>query len=153
MIEKGKLMNIRGGQVQDATQIAELLGQLDYAVTASSVADKLSRLIQHPDAQLLVAVDDVDRVIGFVSLHFIPQLGVEGDFCRISYFCVDRNSRSTGVGKHLEATIVEAAAQRQCDRIEVHCHTRRSGAHRFYARHGYNEDPKYFLKRLNGCVQ
>ncbi|MGD1898261.1 MAG: hypothetical protein ACFB16_15055 [Phormidesmis sp.] len=82
-------MNIRSGQLQDAAQIAELLGQLDYAATADFVENQLSRLIQHPDAQLLVAIDDIDRIIGFVSLHFIPQLGVEGDFCRISYFCVD----------------------------------------------------------------
>ena len=146
-------MDIRSGRWQDAAQIAELLGQLDYAATVDFVEDKLSRLIQHLDAQLLVAADDVDRVIGFVSLHFIPQLGVEGDFCRISYFCVDRKSRSVGVGKRLEAAIVEAAVQRQCDRIEVHCHARRSRAHNFYARRGYSENPKYLLKRLNGCVQ
>ena len=96
-----------------------------------------------------MAVDDVDNVVGFVSLHFIPQLGVKGDFCRISYFCVDRQSRSVGIGKQLEAAIVEAAKQRQCDRIEVHCHARRNRAHGFYARQGYSEDPKYLLKRLN----
>ena len=100
-----------------------------------------------------MAVDDVDRVIGFVSLHFIPQLGVEGDFCRISYFCVDQQSRSAGTGKRLETAIVETAIQRQCDRIEVHCHNRRSGAHRFYGRQGYVEDPKYLLKRLGDRTQ
>jgi len=142
-------MKLRDGQMQDASQIAELLGQLDYAATDNFVEDKLSRLIRHPDAQLIVAVDDADRVIGFVSLHFIPQLGVEGDFCRISYFCIDLNSRSAGIGKRMEAAIVESAIQRQCNRIEVHCHVRRSSAHRFYARQGYIEDPKYLLKRLD----
>ena len=146
-------MDVRSGRLQDAAHIAELLGQLDYAATVDFVEDKLSRLVQHPDAQLLVAVDGNDKVIGFVSLHFIPQLGVEGDFCRISYFCVDRKSRSAGVGKRLEAAVVEVAAQRQCDRIEVHCHARRSSAHNFYARQGYSEDPKYLLKRLNDCMQ
>ena len=141
-------MNIRNGQLQDAVQIADLLGQLDYAVPSDFVEDKLSRLIQHPDARLIVAVDDTDRVVGFVSLHFIPQLGIEGDFCRISYFCVDQQSRSAGVDQRLEAATVEAAHQRQCDRIEVHCHARRSRAHSFYIRQGYIEDPKYFLKRL-----
>ena len=142
-------MKLRDGQMQDALQIAELLGQLDYAATDNFVEDKLSRLIQHPDAQLIVAVDDADRVIGFVSLHFIPQLGVAGDFCRISYFCVDLKSRSAGIGKRIETAIVKSAIQRQCDRTEVHCHVRRSSAHRFYARQGYIEDPKYLLKRLD----
>jgi len=145
-------MNIRRGRLQDATQIAELLRQLDYAATVDFVEAKLSRLIRHLDAQLIVAVDGADRIIGFASLHFIPQLGVERDFCRISYFCVDQQNRSAGVGKRLEAAIVEAANQRQCDRIEVHCHASRSRAHSFYARQGYAEDPKYLLKRLNGRI-
>ena len=141
-------MNIRSGQLQDAAQIANLLDQLGYTATSSFVEDKLKRLLQHPDAKLIVAAD-ADRIIGFVSLHFIPQIGVAGDFCRISYFCVDRQSRSAGVGKQLEAAVVEAANQRQCDRIEVHCHSRRRRAHSFYMRQGYIEDPKYLLKRLN----
>lgn len=146
-------MNIRSGRLQDASQIAELLGQLDYAAAAHFVEGKLSRLIQHPDAQLIVAADGTDRVVGFASLHFIPQLGVAGDFCRISYFCVDQQRRSAGIGKRLEAAIVESANQRQCDRIEVHCHARRSRAHSFYARPGYAEDPKYLLKRLSNRAQ
>ena len=142
-------MKIRSGQLQDAAQIADLLNQLDYAATPSFTEDKLKRLLHHPDARILVAIDDSDKILGFVSLHFIPQLGVAGDFCRISYFCVDRQSRSAGIGKQLEAVVVEAANQRQCDRIEVHCHSSRSRAHSFYMRQGYIEDPKYLLKRLN----
>ena len=57
-------MNIRGGRLQDAAQIAELLGQLDYVATADFVGVKLRRLLQHPDAQLIVAVDDIDRTSG-----------------------------------------------------------------------------------------
>ena len=32
------------------------------------------------------------------------------------------------------------------DRMEVHCHSKRTNAHSFYARRGYEESPKYFLK-------
>lgn len=152
LIEAEKFMNIRYGRVEDASEIAELLGQLDYSAAADFVVDKLLKLIHHPDALLIVAVDDGNRVLGFVSLHFIPQLGVEGDFCRISYFCVDQQSRSAGIGKLLEEAIVEAASARNCDRIEVHCHARRSRAHSFYACQGYVEDPKYLLKKLSDHI-
>ena len=141
-------MNIRDGRLADASTVAALLEQLDYLETAGFIKDKLRQLIPHPDALFVVAVDDVDRVIGFVSAHFILQLGLQGDFCRISYFCVDQRSRSAGVGRLLEAAVVKAACQRGCDRIEVHCHARRDCAHRFYARQGYIEDPKYLSKRL-----
>lgn len=141
-------MNIRDGRLEDASIVVTLLEQLGYPETSGFIETKLHQLISHPDALFIVAVDDTDRVIGFVSAHFIPQLGLEGDFCRISYFCVDQRSRSSGVGRLLEASVVEAAIGRGCDRLEVHCHARRDRAHRFYARQGYTEDPKYLLKKL-----
>ena len=141
-------MNIRKGQLQDAAQLAELLSQLDYPATTEFVEGKLRKLLHHPDVYCLVAVDGSNRVIGFISLHFIPQLGLEGDFCRISYFCIDQQSRSQRIGKLLEERAVEVARERRCDRIEVHCHIRRTHAHRFYERQGYVEAPKYLSKKL-----
>ncbi|WP_139803611.1 GNAT family N-acetyltransferase, partial [Cronobacter sakazakii] len=82
------------------------------------------------------------------SLHFIPQLALKGDFCRISYFCVSSNARSKGIGRLLESEGETLARARGCDRIEVHCHSRRSDAHRFYYRQGYTESPKYLCKSL-----
>jgi hypothetical protein len=32
--------------------------------------------------------------------------------------------------------------------MEVHCHTRRTRAHEFYARLGWVESPKYLVKKL-----
>ncbi len=142
-------MNIRDGRFQDAAKIVDLLEQLGYSETAHFIEDKLLKLTSHPDALLIVAVEGSGRLLGFVSAHFIPQLGLKGDFCRISYFCVDQQVRSAGVGQLLEEAVVEAACKRSCDRIEVHCHARRSRAHSFYARRGYIEDPKYLLKKLS----
>ena len=87
-------------------------------------------------------------LLGVLSLHFIPQLALEGDFCRISYFCVSSNARSKGIGRLLESEGEALARARGCDRIEVHCHSRRSDAHRFYYRQGYTESPKYLCKSL-----
>ena len=141
-------MNIRDGRLEDASIVVTLLEQLGYVETSKFIEDKIRQLTSHSDALFLVAVDDADSVIGFISAHFIPQLGLERDFCRISYFCVDQQSRSVGIGQLLEAAVVEAAIGQGCDRIEVHCHARRIRAHSFYARQGYIEDPKYLLKRL-----
>ncbi|RTF32207.1 GNAT family N-acetyltransferase, partial [Serratia marcescens] len=44
----------------------------------------------------------------------------------------------------------EALAHRRgCDRLEVHCHSRRERAHAFYRREGFVEAPKYFAKLLS----
>ncbi|MES2069584.1 MAG: GNAT family N-acetyltransferase [Pseudomonadota bacterium] len=139
-------MHIRNARVDDAEVLARLLAQLDYAATAF-IEEKIAALGRHPDAALLVAEQDA-KVCGFIALHFIPQIALPGDFCRVSYFCVDRQHTSLSTGKLLLEHAERLASERGCDRMEVHCHSRRLRAHQFYARQGYQESPKYFMKML-----
>jgi len=138
---------IRDAQITDAPRIISLLDALDYPGTDHFINDRLRQLLNHPDEKLLVSVEN-EVVTGFISLHFIPQLALPGDFCRISYFCVDSAVRGKGTGKALEEHAVRIATQRGCDRIEVHSNSRRTDAHRFYFRQGYTESPKYLCKSI-----
>jgi GNAT superfamily N-acetyltransferase len=138
---------IRRAQTTDTEAIRALIAQLDYDPPAA-LEEKIRRLSAHPDDVLLVYELDAE-VVAVLSLHFIPQLAVAGDFARISYFAVKDSARSHGIGQQLEAHITGLARERNCDRIEVHCHTRRTDAHRFYERQGYEESPKYFIKLLH----
>lgn len=138
---------IRPARQNDAPALARLLDALGYPDADGGLATRLARLLAHADAALLVA-DCEGQVAGFVALHFIAQLGTPGDFCRISYFCVDPAQRSRGIGRTLEEAVVALASERGCDRIELHCHSRRTAAHAFYARQGYLESPRYLLKSL-----
>jgi GNAT superfamily N-acetyltransferase len=137
---------IRRAQPADTEAILALIAQLDYE-PPMNLEEKIRRLCAHPDEALLVYELDAE-VVAFLSLHFIPQIATIGDFARISYFAVKDTARSYGIGQQLEAYITRLARERNCDRIEVHCHTRRTDAHRFYERQGYEESPKYFIKRL-----
>ena len=130
-------MQIRTATSEDSAAIAALLTQLDYPGTAPFMPQKIAQLTVHPDARLLVAEDEVGQLLGFIGLHFMVQLALPGDFCRITYFCVSDQARSAGVGRRLEAAAEDEARARGCDRIEVHCHERRTDAHRFYYRQGY----------------
>ena len=141
------MIEMRQPHVVDAPAIAELLESLGYLGTASFINERITQLLSHPDEELLVAIDG-DRIIGIISLHFIPQLALAGDFCRISYFCVAETARGAGVGAMMEERAVNIARERNSDRIEVHCNSRRVDAHRFYFRQGYAESPKYLLKKL-----
>jgi GNAT superfamily N-acetyltransferase len=138
---------IRDARLDDAAQIAALMTALGYPDTEAFIAARVEQQLRHPDARLLVAVEGT-QVLGVISLHFIPQIALAGDFCRISYLCVDGTARSRGVGAMLEQRAVELACERGCDRIELHCHSRREEAHRFYFRQGYEESPKYLMKML-----
>jgi GNAT superfamily N-acetyltransferase len=142
---------IRRAQTSDSDAIQTLLNQLGYEPPPNFDA-KLQRLTTHPDEALLVYQLDT-KVVAFLSLHFIPQIALAGDFARISYFAVKDNARSCGIGRQLEEYITLLARERDCDRIEVHCHSRRTDAHRFYERQGYQDSPKYFIKSLRQSDQ
>lgn len=140
-------MGIRKAVIEDWKQISSLLHQLDYQDTESFIKEKLEILIRDPNEVLLI-FEENNQVTAFISMHFIPQLALKGDFARISYFAVDQHIRSKGLGRKIEEYCTNLAIEKKCDRIEVHCHSRRTDAHRFYMRQGYSDSPKYFIKML-----
>lgn len=140
-------VSLRLARPADAAELVALMSQLGYPGTQEFIEHRLAQQLSHPDAVTLVGEAD-GRLAGFISLHFIPQLALAGDFCRISYLCVDERVRGLGLGALLEQAAEAQARRRGCDRIELHSHQRRVDAHRFYARQGYEEWPKYLMKRL-----
>ncbi|HTR30772.1 MAG TPA: GNAT family N-acetyltransferase [Puia sp.] len=138
---------IRHAETQDIAAIRALIAQLEYDPPAN-LEEKLRLLAADPNEALLVYELDKE-VVAFLSLHFIPQIALSGDFARISYFAVKDSARGHGIGHELESYITQCARERNCDRIEVHCHSRRTDAHRFYERQDYTESPRYFVKMLN----
>lgn len=141
-------MNIRQAQAKDSFALSALLAELGYGGTESFIDKRLAQLSGDPDEILLVAEHGV-QVLGFLSLHFIPQLALAGDFARISYFCIAEGERSKGVGQQLLQYAESLAAQRGCDRMEVHCHASRLKANQFYVLAGYEESPRYHIKDLS----
>lgn len=140
-------MGIRKATLADAGGIEKLLDQLDYPGTAPFLVQKIEMVINNPLAELLVYECD-QQVAAFIVVDFLPQLGLKGDIARIGYFSVDKAFRSKGIGREMEMHIEKLAREKNCDRIEVHCHDRRKDAHRFYFRQGYVESPKYLMKSL-----
>ena len=140
-------MGIRTAKISDWQAISGLLDELGYKNTRDFMEEKLVQLFENPDEKVLI-YEEEGIAVGLLTLHFIPQLALRGDFARISYFAVGHMQRSKGIGKVLEEFAVKLAKRRQCDRVEVHCHERRTDAHSFYLRQGYHESPKYFMKIL-----
>lgn len=156
-------MPIRPAALSDAQAISRLLNQLEYPGTQDFLEVRLAAMLQDPAETLLVweepngQTDEhtpsrqpagPPQILGFLSLHFIPQIALRGDFARISYFAVDDSNRSKGIGRAMEEEATRLARERGCALIEVHCHSRRTRAHDFYTRQGYIESPKYLIKRL-----
>ena len=141
-------MNIRLAQWEDTETICYLLKQMGYSQPLKVVQEQFQILSKDPNAITLVAADDL-KVYGVLSLYFIPQIALQGDFAKICYLCVDENMRSKGVGHLLVKEAEQQARRRGCDRMELHSGIQRPLAHQFYLREGYIEAPKYFRKALN----
>ncbi|MGO4698127.1 GNAT family N-acetyltransferase [Paenibacillus sp. FSL K6-3182] len=139
---------IRVAKLEDRKDIAKLLTQLGYPETEFFIKENMERLLTDPNEELMV-YEDEGRVIACISIHYIPQLGIRGDIASISYLVVDSSIRSKGIGKELEGFASASARKRGCDSIQVHCHSRRIDAHKFYERQGFKEAPKYFSKMLD----
>jgi GNAT superfamily N-acetyltransferase len=141
-------MAIRKAGAKDKGRIGELLHQLGYPNTESFLERKMKTIEANPNSELFVYENDL-KIVALISIDFIPQLALEGDFARISYLAVDEAIRSNGIGRALEELCVKLATERKCDRIELHCDQKRIDAHRFYYRQGYIESSKYLMKKLD----
>lgn len=131
----------------DAPAIEALLSQLGYSGSDSFLAARIEQLLAHPDAVLLVG-EWSGRVVAVISLHYVAQLALRGDFARISYFCIETAARGHGIGRRIAQHCEMLARARGCDRMELHCHSRRVDAHRFYEKLGYVESPRYYMLTL-----
>lgn len=141
-------VNIRAAKWEDTQAICNLLKQMGYPQPLALIQEKFEILHSDPKSQILIAEEE-DKVCGFLSLYFIPQIALKGDFAKVCYLCVDENIRSKGVGHLLLQQAEQFARQRGCDRMELHSDEQRTLAHQFYLREGYVDAPKYFRKALN----
>lgn len=141
-------MNIRFAKSEDTQTICDLLKQMGYLQPLTLIQKKFELLNNDSNSKILVAEEE-DKICGFLSLYFIPQIALQGDFAKICYLCVDEKMRSKGVGHLLVQEAERLARQRGCDRMELHSGMQRPLAHQFYLREGYVEAPKYFRKALN----
>ena len=140
-------MHIRNATYKDAPAIRTLLEALGYKTSISMLVDQLEILFNRDGHEVFVC-EFRKEVIGFVSVHYLPQLAFDGGLMIISYLSADEDSKDVNVAKELETYITNLARSKKCERIQVHCLDWRTPAHQFYLQQGYQEYPKYFTKRL-----
>jgi GNAT superfamily N-acetyltransferase len=138
---------IRNATYLDAPKIKILLESLGYRSRLSELMLQLETMFDKENHRVFV-YELRKEVVGFISIHYIPQLAVDGELALISYLGIDDNWQDQGIGKALETHITEVAKERKCGRIEVHCLEWRSREDMFYKQQGYQEYPKYYTKSL-----
>jgi GNAT superfamily N-acetyltransferase len=140
-------VTIRLATQRDTDAIAPLLGQLGYPASAGELGERIERLTDRPDGEVLIAELDGD-VVGLAAYQLIDVLERPDPQCRITSLVVDDRFRRRGVAYALLHTIEEAARDFGCFRLEVTTHPDRVEALAFYLASGFEERPRRLTKPL-----
>jgi N-acetylglutamate synthase-like GNAT family acetyltransferase len=141
-------LTIREASGHDAGQIAGLLKELGYANTPSFAQQKLKSLSQS-DRDIVLVAERESTVVGVAHLHLAELFHETGSLGRIMALVVTDDLRQAGVGTRLMRSLEALARRAGCVKMEVTSGAQRHGAHEFYQKLGYVEEPKRFVKMLS----
>jgi GNAT superfamily N-acetyltransferase len=130
----------------DAEHIAALIDQLGYPVSAEDVAERLN-LIEAIGQRVLVAELD-GRAIGCLSTSTMTVLHRPAPVGRISMMVIAEDLRGQGIGAKLVAAAERTLRDKGCQLVEVTSNLRRTDAHRFWERIGYDRTSVRFAKDI-----
>lgn len=118
---------------------------LRYQVDEEHWASLLKKAFESASSRFLVAVRG-DQVCGFVRLSMVDKPWGLG--CEMDTLVVDRNSRSTGIGKQLVERAEALARQAGARAIRANVLSRSTKGQQFYRENGYSEIAVRFGKPL-----
>jgi ribosomal protein S18 acetylase RimI-like enzyme len=137
---------IRLATSADATAIAGLFCELGHPSTPEEVAARLEHFSQLRQEALVAEVGG--EVIGVTALSVMQTLHRPSPVGRMSVLVVSEALRGRGVGRALVAAAEGRLAERGCGLVEVTSNMRRTEAHGFYERLGYERTSYRFFKAL-----
>jgi GNAT superfamily N-acetyltransferase len=139
-------VEIRQADTGDCNALERLIGQLGYSVTASEVAGRLEAM--QAEGRIVLVAELDGAVVGCLSTAVTRVLHRPAPVGRISMMVVDKARRSRGIGAMLVEAAEQALAAQGCYMVEVTSHVRRTEAHRFYERLGYEKTSVRLAKEL-----
>jgi len=150
---------IRPARPADAAGIAAVLRVVGWfahvndeppADTAARVADQLARCAAGGQSTVLVAEGADGAVVGYIAVHWFPNLMKGGDGY-ISELFLRGAARGGGLGGRLLAAIEREASRRGANRLTLFNRKERESYGRgFYPKHGFDErtDVAFFTRDL-----
>jgi GNAT superfamily N-acetyltransferase len=106
---------IRAARRGDAAGLVVLLAEEGLAADAHTV----TWIVSHPEMEILVASDSLDKVVGFATLAHRPTLKAGGRGASIDELIVSKAWRRKGVGRELLRKAVERAKVLTVKRLEI----------------------------------
>ena len=96
-------------------------------------------VFKHPEIDLFVAADALDRPVGYVSLSLRPQLRLSGRIATIDEFVVHTEWLSRGVSEALLQAALERAQSMGAKRVELSTREKSPLGAEFWSGHGFDK--------------
>jgi GNAT superfamily N-acetyltransferase len=122
-------IKIRVGRRGDRDSIYRLLAEVQVDVAPAEQSNTLSWIVSHPEIEVLLAVDPLDRGVGLLALSHRPQLRLGGRIATVDELVVTAPLRRRGIGTELLDRAVARARMLGCKAVEIGA---RDGAGRAY---------------------
>ena len=137
---------VRAARPGDAPTLARLIDMLGYPVAEADVGHRLAALCESGLTPLVAEREG--RVVACLTLSVMSVLHRPQPVGRISMLVVDEESRGGGIGALLVAAAEMRLREKGCGLVEVTSNMRRTRAHAFYERLGYERTSFRLAKAL-----
>lgn len=137
-------MNVRELHRTDVQHLIPLLAELGYPVDETTLAKRFDAFAEQGEKALVAERDG--RIIGLLTLHVTPVLHRAGSVGRITTLVVEEAHHGQGVGRALVDDAERQLWEKGCVLIEVTSNKKRTDAHAFYEKLGYEQTSYRFAK-------
>jgi GNAT superfamily N-acetyltransferase len=132
---------VRTARPGDREAVGALLGELGYTeLTPDAVKNALTWTLSHPEIEVLVAADALERPVGLIAFSHRPRLRLGGRILTIDELVVSASWRGRGLGRALLGAALARARVLGAMRVEVSSdRVQHADASSFFAREGFVE--------------
>lgn len=109
----------------------------------------VKKYVTDSDKQIHVAVIDDMKIIGMVSMVFLPRLNRDTSEMYVPELIVLEKHRNQGIGKKLIDSCISLAKEKNCHRIRLESGNKRKESHQFYKHLGFEQSAFSFTMNLN----
>jgi GNAT superfamily N-acetyltransferase len=141
-------LSLRSLTVEDAVKVAAFTVQLGYELEPEEARVRISEVLGASGHHAFGAFAD-DILLGYLHCYQAPTID-KGMILRVQALVVDERVRGSGAGRTLMTEAERLARELGCSSVILSSNERRTGAHAFYERIGYQRSsPSYsFSKQI-----
>ncbi|WP_193172541.1 GNAT family N-acetyltransferase [Nisaea nitritireducens] len=135
-------LTLRSLSVEDAVEVAALTVQLGYDLEAEGAKARISDVLTALGHHTFGAFSG-EVLLGYLHCYQAPTID-KGMMLCVQALVVDERVRGSGAGRHLMTEAERLARELGCKTVSLSSNERRTGAHSFYERIGYQRSSRSY---------